>query len=1211
MRKLLSILVLIAITPTLVAGLTIPADEFTVAPENPVAGKDSVTVRFTAESSGFNNKVQYVKAKWSDSTDWNQKYCGEQICDRTEYRWTFTPQSAGQKTIEVQATSSDPAENPVTQSKTITVQSQKEVSITNPRPSDGATINDRSPDLSVRYEGDGFGSLTFRDSAGNFIGRCGTASGTRCGTTWFGLERGKTYNWKVKASDGMNSKTRSFSFTVQEESQQQQETKITDYGFEGTEPLDQRVHLFVEINRNPDGVESCKFRRSSSISGTTGNLMQRDSSTALRWDKFESFSSGTQTVAFQCYDSNNNPITEKKIVTFRVGETSTGNRRPTVTLLEPNDGTRVSTSPRFEFRGRDSDGDRLDYVLYVDSDSTPFQGWEHRQEYYNRRAGDTVSTSPFFLRDNEDYSWGVKVDDDVNSRESSVRDFTTRDSSDRDRDGSLRVTARDGSGDRLRNARVIVRNGDSRSRFTGSDGEAFFSSLEPDRYDVEVRCQGREVNRDVRVSSGESESITVRFAQSFSSNDCDTDRGGGRPDARLSVRPDPSNTGEQVTFDARDSRPNGGSIEEYWFDINGDGVYEIKNDFDGVVRKTFSSTRSRTARVKVFDSEDLSDTASRFYTVRSGRESCDVDIGTLGVYPTRIDSGESTTADLTVFNNMQRVQTVKVRFEASGKSQSYTRDISGTGQRSFSHSFTLKEDSSVKAIVMTEGDTCGSRTLSTQSRNVDVRGTRDRDEDGDAELTVRVRDEDGDDLEDARVEVSNGDDEVEYTDDDGEARFTLEPDDYEVEVSKSGYRTETKDIDLDSGDERTLTFHLEEGQRRTTIEAINHPSTVCRGSDLSVRVLVSNGHDRDRSFELRGDGLGSQTRNSFRVPEGESRVRTLVFPNVQRESPGSTERFRVTLQNGDFTSRTRTIQVVECDGTGAPGTATGISLDVSPSKVKSGEPVKVSGYVDGTRGRKEVDISVNGRTVARVSSAPDGYYQAFITPSGSGSKTVTASADSARASRTIEVVPTAGIDFVEAPDRVFQGESFQVCGNGVRSQVTPKVFLIEDGQVVDSRNAQGQVCFDVSAMETGEHEYRVAAVAGNQRAVASKKVTVLETREEATNFPDQIASVESGSGLVKVTLYNDQDSITRYDLSLSGIPADWVSQSEKQAVLEPGERREVFFYITPEEEGDYTADLEVSKQGTVIHRQDVRISSGGTTKPGKSLLGRVLARLGL
>lgn len=200
---------------------------------------------------------------------------------------------------------------------------------------------------------------------------------------------------------------------------------------------------------------------------------------------------------------------------------------------------------------------------------------------------------------------------------------------------------------------------------------------------------------------------------------------------------------------------------------------------------------------------------------------------------------------------------------------------------------------------------------------------------------------------------------------------------------------------------------------------------------------------------------------------------------------------------------------------------------------------------------------------------------------------------------------------MEAPDRIFQGETFEVCGRGIRSQVNARVFLLEDGEILEVQNGVGRVCFEVNEMDAGDHTYRVAAVAGNQRDVAEKKVEVMEMKEEARNFPDQVASVESGSGMVKATLYNNQDSIKRYDLSLEGIPADWTSQTEKQAVIQPGETREVFFYITPEEEGDFDAELKVKQEGTVIHQQTVRISSGGTTKPGKSFLERFLQRLRL
>lgn len=84
----------------------------------------------------------------------------------------------------------------------------------------------------------------------------------------------------------------------------------------------------------------------------------------------------------------------------------------------------------------------------------------------------------------------------------------------------------------------------------------------------------------------------------------------------------------------------------------------------------------------------------------------------------------------------------------------------------------------------------------------------ERDSDDEYDLDVRVRDEDGEPIENARVRVENGDTEVEYTDEDGEARFNnLEEDCYDIRVSADGYDTEYDDICLD--DDERITIRLD------------------------------------------------------------------------------------------------------------------------------------------------------------------------------------------------------------------------------------------------------------------------------------------------------------------------------------------------------------------------------------------------------------------
>jgi hypothetical protein len=63
---------------------------------------------------------------------------------------------------------------------------------------------------------------------------------------------------------------------------------------------------------------------------------------------------------------------------------------------------------------------------------------------------------------------------------------------------------------------------------------------------------------------------------------------------------------------------------------------------------------------------------------------------------------------------------------------------------------------------------------------------------------------------------------------------------------------------------------------------------------------------------------------------------------------------------------------------------------------------------------------------------------------------------------------------------------------------------------------------------------------------------------------------------------------------MSGVQRDWFAQTEKSVILEKGERRDVYFYVTPEAEGDFQADISVRNQGNNVYQQSIPISSGGT-----------------
>jgi predicted transcriptional regulator len=178
---------------------------------------------------------------------------------------------------------------------------------------------------------------------------------------------------------------------------------------------------------------------------------------------------------------------------------------------------------------------------------------------------------------------------------------------------------------------------------------------------------------------------------------------------------------------------------------------------------------------------------------------------------------------------------------------------------------------------------------------------------------------------------------------------------------------------------------------------------------------------------------------------------------------------------------------------------------------------------------------------------------------------------------------------------VFEGQTYEVCTT-VNSQVEARIVLLRDGRVLEETNANGEVCFDRTATQPGNHVYEVRALTTTETSTSSTSVRVLETDVEASSFPDQVASVESGDGLVKVELYNTHNELKRYNLDLQGLPSTWLSQSSKEVVLDSGERETVYFYLTPRDEGTYSPEIVVSGDNQEIYRENVDLEVGGQTE---------------
>ena len=461
----------------------------------------------------------------------------------------------------------------------------------------------------------------------------------------------------------------------------------------------------------------------------------------------------------------------------------------------------------------------------------------------------------------------------------------------------------------------------------------------------------------------------------------------------------------------------------------------------------------------------------------------------------------------------------------------------------------------------------------------------DDDDEAEADLEVEVEDIYGNELENVRVEASNGETKVEYTDDDGEADFDLEAGDYDVEASKTGYRTETQSVDLEAGEDEDLRFRLEDSGFGVRVTSVNAPAEVCEGDSFEVEGVFSNIRDRDVTVAV---GLEGDVESSYRtlsIDAGEVEEFTVAAERIS--GTGEKELSLVAENNGrdseEFTVRSRDCDESEGSNRDVP---TGISLN-SRSSIIQGETIRVSGDIQNVRSSRNVEILVNGQEKTETTSSRNGRYQAFVQINDAGRKTVNANVEDVEARKTVNVLPRATVNPLQMPETALQGEEFDVCAE-IESSSDAEILLEKEDKVLDSKTDRGNVCFDVEAYDQGDHRYSIRAINSGVGGEASDTVRVIEQRPEAESFPGVVSAVETESGMAKITLYNPYSSVKRYGLDLSGIDSREVSQTSKNAVLIPGEQKIVYFYFSPSESAE--ASVEIMSEGEVVDEKvfDVR-----------------------
>jgi PKD repeat protein len=904
----------------------------------------------------------------------------------------------------------------------------------------------------------------------------------------------------------------------------------------------------------------------------------------------KSFSDTTE-VGLRVRDDDGAYDTERKTV-----QVSGVDRDLSVMLFQPVDGKKdVGTDPRFTFQGAygDRDGaEEVKFILHLDRgrSNNPFQAPDRTKSITipdDKRGSIKLD---YDLDQDTWYSWGVTVRHDGESKNSDWRNFKTGYDEDTD------------YGDDPDASFTYYPDSPEEGEQVSFDGS---ESSDPDGYIVDYdwdfgdgySASGSDVTHSFDDSGSYPVELTVE----------DEDGNTGTKTRYIHVddyhRPDPPEyecgvTEDSIDYRLKDYAIHRGDSTEAVVDISNTASqdqdvevkFKVNQNVVEVRDVTVSGGNSRRVTHSVSPDEDSFIRA----VVNTEGEPC-------GSQQYRFNRelivyyGDEEESFLDVKVTDEGDDPIKnARIEVDGPEDSirYTDDWGKTG-------FSLKSGSYDVQVSHPDYDTEEKNVHLSEGENEQLEFELNEDEGGEGTLRITVKDGEGDWIEDAEVEVDGPEHETEYTDDYGFASFDLEEGSYDVQVSHSDYEdTADRTVYVEEGETTTRTLRLYDEERDgIQITQVNYPSSVCRGATLSADVTVENNAERDEWVTVTGSGLGSiNVLEGFALEEGEQKTRTVRFTNVQGSGE---EEFRIVARNGTDDSTDRAVDVRNCGVPESDQEAKDISMKlsypVSPNRALVGDTVKVSGFVDGVTGRTDVEINVAGGREASVSTQPDGYYQTFIRMDSPGTKTVTARTTGAATSRDIEVLPTATVSTLTAPRKVFEGETFEVCSE-INSQIQAGVFLYEDGKLLKKVNANGGKCFQVTAQQPGMHTYTVRAATPGESSSSTVSVQVLETDVEVSSFPSQIASVESASGMVRVELYNTHSEQKRYNLELEGLPSTWISQSEKEVVLGMGERRTVYFYLTPREEGTYEPMVSVEADGEKIYRQKVDLVTGGQAR---------------
>ncbi len=466
---------------------------------------------------------------------------------------------------------------------------------------------------------------------------------------------------------------------------------------------------------------------------------------------------------------------------------------------------------------------------------------------------------------------------------------------------------------------------------------------------------------------------------------------------------------------------------------------------------------------------------------------------------------------------------------------------------------------------------------------------------------------DGRDLDGLNITVQ-GQDTDRFLENVNRAQLTLEEGEYDIVVSKEGYRTSVREIDIEDDADGTV-IELEP-RNEIDLVGVDGPQAVCRGASGAFETEVRNRDSVPRVVSLSASKDGSVlVGKGFTVEPGETATYRFRFTGL--EASGTvTVRTRLT----DSEPVTAEIDVVDCESFGT-NLINNIEFSTysrsSGGSAYSGEAFRIKGFADGNAGRSTLELLVEGEKRGEINTERDGYFEEFIRIEETGEQEIKIRKNSIDASRTVEVLPSPEIERLDAPGRVFAGERFSICAE-IDSETDVEAVLLQGTEVIERKNSLGfnTVCFDTRTKKPGQKTYTVRTLTYGGSDSSETSVDILPEGNQTDVFPQSVTVYRGEPGLVRVQLYNTGDSEKEYTVRMED-PEGIFEDSDRETALKRGEKNSLYFYIDSEDTGTKRPMLEVKRGSEEIYSRQLTVTSvRQDSEPGLvGLLGRYLEAL--